>query len=379
MADTAVSHDLVMALERADRRAEIDGYRLASVGHIVAEIIDQPATFQVNDSSDLQGMVTLEDLRAEADGLSVGYVAAQKGRVMESACRFANSASVTTPILPGHYLVAALMSVGDHLQGLPQSRHVLARVAQQEFTGATWLAQGSIAKSALAADMRRRTGGQIGRSRPLRWAWTGYGVTRSWIVQRRIALMVIAFLPGLLVREAIWAVLALFHRCSRRPFSPLGVGDASGLTKVVAPRTRLRMECVVSVLCLLLGVTALAAWVVPQTLLGTFSGIAIGGGSEQELVATSIVAGGGVLHLGPWIPWSLLAVSIPPWESLLRMEWTARYEAGGVTRGYLAVLKAIGGIGRPIDAALSTLGFPAILGRAFVIVLPATLAMRLLA
>lgn len=366
--------DMQLVFERAAMTAAEDGYREVSVTRLVSAVLDLEASGRLE--GDISMFLDGDAVRSSDPGrMKVLDVSEQREQVMQAAARQAAARGSEEVRVPD-FLVATCLAVGDQVPVLNGSRLAVSRVAQAQLSGGGLLATGELTKQALMRATTTTSKQWVEAGRTRRAGGTLFAFLRAWARGHRATLEIILFLPGVAVREALWVVLAWFARTNRLARSFLGVAEPSALARPAAIKTRLSLELWLHGLCLLLGLLALAAWIIPQRALGLLGAAELNMASEQQLIVTSILSGGGVLGLGPWVPWALLAVSVPAWELLQRIRWTTRFYGGRLSRAATYVLLAVATPTRPFDVVLSRIGLPGIMARGFVVILISTIAMR---
>lgn len=363
--------ELVAALDGAEDRAAQDDCRESTVGHIVHEIVAAAFDDPNSPLTDLLWVIKPEYL-ATVPGTTILEARRQKEQVLGAAKAYATRVGAPT-VTQSHYVVAAAMCVGDQLPGLDGHRMAVARIAGLR-VGPAWVSRSHIWMAQNRAVAMDVTTGFFQSSALRRVIASAYTAARSFAVRYRSQLEAAALLPGVLVRECLWVMLAWFHRCSRRAFSFLGIETSSGMSKVVPLPTRVRIECLIATICFCLGLVALTAWLAPTRLLGVTPGVAIDVQSEEGLIASSALSSVGVLGLGPWVPWALLAVSLPTWEQANRMRWSIQSGVGPLTRAMLWVLHCLGAVTWPVEVVVSRLGLLGVVARALPVILISTIA-----
>lgn len=362
--------DLQQTWARAQETAAEDGYREVSVTRLLS------AAVEIDTAGEASAFLDAGELReAEPSGATVGFVRDQRDEVMRAAALQA-AANGSEEVRIADFLVASCMAVGDQAAALDGRRLAVSRVAQAQVSGAGLLASGELLKQSVTTAAVDKTNAWVESGRVGRFMNGGFGVTRGVVRSHKSTLEMILFFPGVLVREVLWVLLAWSAGTHRVARSALGVAAPSGLGRPVRIVTRLRMELLLHWACLLVGLLALAEWIIPREGLGLVSYVDLSLESEQHLIVTSLFDGGGVLGLGPWVPWAILAISLPSWESLLRMRWTSRFYGGPITRMATRAMLAIATPARPVEVTLSAVGLPGVIARGLVVILISTFVMR---
>jgi hypothetical protein len=372
--EVPLAADMHLVFERASATAAEDEFREVSLTRLLSAVLELEASGRLE--GDVSMFLDSDAVRSSDPGrMTVADVSEQREQVMQAAARQAAS-SGSEEVRVSDFLVACCMALGDQVPLLDGCRLAVSRVARAQVSGGGLLATGELTKQALVSAATTTSTEWVAAGPTRRFGGNLFAFLRGWARSNRTTLEIILFLPGVLVREALWVVLAWFARTNRLARSFLGVAEPSALARPAAIKTRLRLELWLHGLCLALGLFALAAWIIPQRVLGLLGSAELNLGSEQQLIVTSILSGGGVLSLGPWVPWALLAVSVPTWELLQRIRWTTRFYGGPFSRGAAYVLLAVATPTRPLDVVLSRIGLPGIMARGFVVILISTLAMR---